>query len=362
MLASGAKGYGFNSHRAQSFGGLLNKWLVAASSQVFDSADRRTPFKPGALRGLWSLAQGGFGFALTVGAKEAWAFRRTLLDADFRALWFSREGLTVLPLSLEGKPPKKSGLVSVAAFFADHPLSGDRDVVFSHSNLPLPTGFHPHPFHGDWGLAVGQILTSPRKVVLHRKTKETDLKVTLNPDGHGRSHIHTGLSFFDHMLEQIARHGGIDLDIHVKGDLEVDEHHTVEDTGIALGEALRKAVGDKRGLSRYGSSAVNKKGDAVALLLPMDEALASCALDFSGRSHLVFTARFRRERVGDLPLELVKHFFEAVTMNARINLHLTVKGENDHHQVEALFKAFARALRQALARSGNDLPSTKGVL
>jgi imidazoleglycerol-phosphate dehydratase/histidinol-phosphatase len=206
------------------------------------------------------------------------------------------------------------------------------------------------------------VLSRPRRIEIHRKTKETDIHLILNPDGSGRSSIHTGIGFFDHMLEQVARHGGMDLKIECKGDLHIDAHHTVEDTGIALGEALRAAAGDKRGLARYGSSALGRKNEAISLLLPMDESLVSCALDFSGRAHFVFQGKFRREKVGDLPVDLVKHFFEAVVQNAGINLHLILRGENDHHQVEAAFKAFARSLRQALARSGHELPSTKGIL
>lgn len=340
----------------------MNKWLVAASSLVFDPSHRKNPFRPGVLQALCHLTKAGYGLALTVTAREISSLKSTLLDSEFCAAWFTREGLSVVAVLPEGIPPRKTNLMTGAQFLARHPLLPGRDAVLSDTGLPLPDGFSPIPFHGNWATLVEHLLNSPRKVSLHRKTKETDIKVTLNADGTGKAHIHTGLAFFDHMLEQIARHGGVDLDVQVKGDLHVDEHHTVEDTGIAIGEALRKAVGDKRGLSRYGSAAIGKKGEPITVLLPMDEALAACALDFSGRAHLVFQGKFRRERVGDLPMEMVQHFFEAVTHNAQINLHLTVKGQNDHHQVEALFKAFARALRGALARKGNDLPSTKGVL
>src|SRR5690606_38548927 len=162
--------------------------------------------------------------------------------------------------------------------------------------------------------------------------------------------IGTGLPFFDHMLEQVGTHGGIGLVIEAEGDLHVDEHHTVEDTALALGQALREALGSKRGIGRYGFT------------LPMDDALASAVLDFGGRPWLEFEGRFRRERVGDLPTELVPHFFRSLCDAAALNLHLDVRGDNDHHQVEACFKAFARALRQAVARTGNVLPSTKGTL
>src|SRR5690606_35970094 len=162
--------------------------------------------------------------------------------------------------------------------------------------------------------------------------------------------IATGLPFFDHMLEQIGKHGGIALEVSVEGDLHIDEHHTVEDTALVLGQALRQALGDKRGIGRY------------RFTLPMDETLASVALDLGGRPYLVFEGAFRRERVGDLPTELVPHFFRSLCDAAAMNLHLTLRGDNDHHQVEAAFKALARALRQAVRREGSELPSTKGAL
>ncbi|MBA0412810.1 bifunctional histidinol-phosphatase/imidazoleglycerol-phosphate dehydratase, partial [Stenotrophomonas maltophilia] len=160
----------------------------------------------------------------------------------------------------------------------------------------------------------------------------------------------TGLPFFDHMLEQIGKHGGFALDIQAEGDLHIDEHHTIEDTGLALGQALREALGDKRGIGRYGFT------------LPMDETLASAALDFSGRPYFVFEGEFKRERVGDMPTELVPHFFRSLCDASGLNLNLQVRGDNDHHKVEACFKALARALRPALARQGTALPSTKGAL
>ena len=162
--------------------------------------------------------------------------------------------------------------------------------------------------------------------------------------------ISTGLPFYDHMLEQIGKHGGFALEVQTTGDLHIDEHHTVEDTALALGQALREALGDKRGIGRYGFT------------LPMDEALASVALDFSGRPWLVFEGEFSREKVGDLPTELVPHFFRSLSDAAGLNLHLSVRGDNDHHKIEAAFKALARALRQAIRREGKELPSTKGAL
>lgn len=194
-----------------------------------------------------------------------------------------------------------------------------------------------------------------RKATLRRTTSETDIRVRVNLDGRGRARIRTGIRFLDHMLELVARHGALDLDIAVRGDLEVDQHHTVEDTGIALGEAVRQALGSKRGILRAGY-----------FLLPMDETLAAVAIDFGGRPFCVFHAHFRARRSGDLETELVEDFFQGFAQAARVNLHLKLLyGRSTHHQVEALFKAFARALRFAAARDPQLkglLPSTKGLL
>ncbi len=196
------------------------------------------------------------------------------------------------------------------------------------------------------------LLNGQRRVTLQRHTKETDIKITLNPDGSGKANIHTGLHFFDHMLEQIARHGQLDLDILCKGDLEVDEHHTIEDTGIALGEAFSKSLGDKRGMNRYGFT------------LPMDDALAQVAVDFGGRNWIVWDVNFKREKIGDVPTEMFFHFFKSFSDAAKCNLNIKVEGENEHHKIESVFKAFAKALKMAVARDPESklLPSTKGVL
>ncbi|OKL41406.1 bifunctional histidinol-phosphatase/imidazoleglycerol-phosphate dehydratase HisB [Pontibacter flavimaris] len=186
-----------------------------------------------------------------------------------------------------------------------------------------------------------------------RSTSETDVQVDLNLDGSGKMNISTGLGFFDHMLEQVARHARIDLSIKVKGDLHIDEHHTIEDTGLALGEAFAQALGDKRGISRYGF-----------FILPMDETLAQVAIDFSGRPWAVWKGEFKREKVGDMPTEMFFHFFKSFSDAARANLNIKVEGENEHHKIEAIFKGFARAIRMAVERNLHDtsIPSTKGVL
>ena len=186
-----------------------------------------------------------------------------------------------------------------------------------------------------------------------RKTNETDIKIELNLDGTGKTSISTGLGFFDHMLDQIGKHAGIDLKINVKGDLHVDEHHTVEDTSIALGEAFLVALGDKKGINRYG------------FLLPMDDSLAQVALDFGGRPWLVWDAKFEREKVGDLPTEMFYHFFKSFADASKCNLNIKVEGDNEHHKIEAIFKALAKSIKMAIKRNKNELnklPSTKGLL
>ena len=191
-----------------------------------------------------------------------------------------------------------------------------------------------------------------RKVHIERNTNETKISVDLNVDGSGKSEISTGLGFFDHMLDQIARHGKMDLKIITKGDLQVDEHHTIEDTGIALGETFAKALADKRGMERYGFA------------LPMDEAEAKVLIDFGGRNWLVWSVEFKREKIGDVPTEMFFHFFKSFSDAAKCNLNIECKGENEHHKIEAIFKAFAKAIKMAVKRDpfSNYLPSTKGIL
>jgi len=191
-----------------------------------------------------------------------------------------------------------------------------------------------------------------RQVQHERNTKETKIKVTLNLDGTGKANIHTGLGFFDHMLEQIARHGSLDLDIYCEGDLHIDEHHTIEDVGLALGEAFANGLTDKRGMERYGFA------------LPMDEAEAKVLIDFGGRNWIVWDATFSREKVGEMPTEMFFHFFKSFSDAAKCNLNISCQGENEHHKIEAIFKAFAKAVKMAVHRNphSNQLPSTKGVL
>ena len=214
------------------------------------------------------------------------------------------------------------------------------------------TAISPVLITDDWDRITEYLFAGERRATIRRTTKETDIFVEVNLDGHGRTEISTGLGFFDHMLDQIGKHSGIDLTVRVKGDLEVDEHHTIEDTAIALGEAFARALGDKRGIGRYGFS------------LPMDDCLCRVALDFGGRPWLVWNATFHREKIGDMPTEMFYHFFKSFSDAARMNLNIQAEGTNEHHKIEGIFKALARALRMAVKRDITDreLPSTKGVL
>jgi imidazoleglycerol-phosphate dehydratase/histidinol-phosphatase len=280
---------------------------------------------------------------------------------------FASQGIVFRDVLIDGTwphdnaPTRKPGIGMMLSYLQDRSIDwarsamvGDRptDIQFADNmkirGFQLRTG----QFGGDWdwnGIA-HELADAPRRAVVQRNTRETKIRVEVDLDRTAEPQTHTGLPFFDHMLEQIGKHGGFALSVQAEGDLHIDEHHTIEDTGLALGQALREALGDKRGIGRYGFT------------LPMDETLASAALDFSGRPYFVFEGEFRRERVGDMPTELVPHFFRSLCDAAGLNLHLSVRGDNDHHKVEACFKALARALRQALPRQGTALPSTKGAL
>jgi len=205
----------------------------------------------------------------------------------------------------------------------------------------------------DWHEIADFLCRQRAPVSVHRQTVETTISVTLGLDGKGAYQHHTGLGFFDHMLDQLAKHSGIDLTVQVSGDLHIDEHHTFEDTAIALGTAFKKALGDKRGIERYGF-----------FILPMDDALAQVAIDFGGRPWLVWNATFSREKVGDFPTEMVYHFFKSFSDAAACNVNILMSGENEHHKIEALFKSFAKAIKMAVKRDPDNLglPTTKGML
>jgi len=241
----------------------------------------------------------------------------------------------------------RSGAVDLAASV----VIGDRDTDEQFARN-LGVRFLRVRRHGSaaetWPAVVQELIA--RKARVERRTKETSIEVAVNLDATEPIRIATGIGFFDHMLEQLARHGGFSLELACDGDLHVDEHHTVEDCALALGQAMRRALGDKAGIARYG------------FLLPMDESLAQVAIDLSGRAHAEFSGRFGREQVGGLPTELVPHFFRSLADSLGAAIHVSVTGENAHHMIEACFKSVGRCLRQAFRREGTDLPSTKGVL
>lgn len=221
-------------------------------------------------------------------------------------------------------------------------------IEYNPAGQDLPIELIAH----SWEQVYQHLKLPPRRVQHRRTTRETDVLIDLNLDGAGKSDVHTGLGFFDHMLDQLARHGGLDLQLETRGDLHIDEHHSIEDTALALGEAFVKALGDKRGIERYGFT------------LPMDDALAQVALDFGGRPWLVWEAAFHRERIGEMPTEMFFHFFKSFSDAARCNLNIAAQGENEHHKIEAIFKAFAKSLKMSVKRDPNnrELPTTKGIL
>jgi len=226
----------------------------------------------------------------------------------------------------------------------DDSLGAQEALVIDDSVIALETN--------NWKDIYEFLKLGTRSVQHHRKTNETDILVEINLDGTGKSDIKTGLPFFDHMLDQIARHGSLDLKIYAQGDLHIDEHHTIEDTGLALGEAFLQVLGDKRGIERY------------AYCLPMDDCLAQVALDFGGRNWIVWDAEFKREKIGDMPTEMFFHFFKSFSDASKSNLNIKAEGDNEHHKIEAIFKAFAKSIKKAVRRDADkmQLPSTKGVL
>ncbi len=252
---------------------------------------------------------------------------------------------------------RKPGVGLLRGLLADPDLDRVRSAVVGDGesdlelarNAGLP-GFRLGADDLGWGDIAHRVLDGPRTASVSRSTRETRIDIELDLDREADPQIETGIGFFDHMLEQLGKHGGFALEIRCRGDLEVDEHHTVEDVALALGQALKQALGDKRGIERYG------------FVLPMDEAQAQVGIDLGGRPYFVFDGEFAREHVGGLPTELVPHFFRSVADTLGAAIQIRVAGENTHHMVEACFKGFARALRQALVREGSELPSTKGTL
>jgi imidazoleglycerol-phosphate dehydratase/histidinol-phosphatase len=266
----------------------------------------------------------------------------------------------------EHRPTRKPGVGLLMHYLRDRDVDlansaviGDRETDLQLARNLGCRGFRIGHEGETWARVAHVLAHAPRVAGVARRTRETSIVVEVDLDRSADPRVRTGLGFFDHMLEQLGKHGGFALTLRCEGDLQVDEHHTVEDCALALGRCLRQALGDKRGTRRYGADAEPGRVDFVA---PMDETLAQAALDLSGRPYFVFDGRFARAEVGGMATELVPHFFRSLCEAGGFNLHLWVRGENTHHQVEACFKAVARALRTAIQRDGRDLPSTKGVL
>ncbi len=328
-------------------------------------------FVPGVIPALLRLRDAGYQFVMVTNQDGLGteAFPQQDFDGPHALMLqvFESQGIVFRDILIdrslpaEGLPTRKPGVGLALPYLQDRTIDwarsamvGDRetDDAFA-GNLGIRAFRLRTPQFGgqwDWAGIAHVLANAPRAARVVRNTKETQIQVEVDLDRSGEPQVATGLGFFDHMLEQLGKHGGFAMSLRCDGDLHIDEHHTVEDSALALGQALREALGDKRGIGRYGFT------------LPMDESLASAALDFSGRPYLVFDGSFARERVGELPTELVPHFFRSLCESAGLNLNLQVRGDNDHHKVEACFKATARALRQAIRREGSELPSTKGLL
>ena len=339
--------------------------LVEPADEQIDSLEKFA-FVPGAISGLKALT--GLGYELVLVSNQDGLGTPSFPEETF----WPCQNLMLKTLKGEGiefdnilidrtfpadnAPTRKPGLGMLTAYLdGSYDLSGSYVIGDRETDLKLAANL------GAKGLQIGPITwqevaetvrASERQVTLTRKTRETDISLTLDLDGKGPSGISTGLHFFDHMLDQLPHHGGVSLQLKCAGDLEVDEHHTMEDVGIVLGEAIGQALGDKRGIDRYGFA------------LPMDECKALVLIDFGGRADFVWNVKFTREYVGDTPTEMFSHFFKSLCTAARCNLRVEAEGENNHHLAESVFKAFARALRQAVRRDiwRYELPSSKGVL
>jgi len=325
-------------------------------------------FKPDVIPSLLRFKKAGFSFVMIsnqdgLGTSSLpsndFTFPHEFMLRVFQSQGITFEAIRICPhLPVDGCDCRKPKIGLVLDYLVEQKIDrensyviGDRetDSLFA-ANLGIKSIRLGDINSCTWTEVTNQILSQSRSAVLTRKTNETEICVKINLDHNDEININTGLGFFDHMLEQLAKHAGINLSLLVKGDLNIDDHHTIEDAGIALGEAMRKALGDKLGVARYG------------FMLPMDESLAQVAIDLSGRSYFIFKGKFNREKVGDLSTELISHFFRSFAESLKATLHIKVTGENNHHMIESIFKAVGRSLRQALGKVDNSLPSTKGLL
>ena len=344
--------------------------IIEPPDEQIDSLEK-LELLPGVIPALLRLKQAGYEFVIVSNQDGLGtdAFPQQDFEIPQRKMLdlFASQGIQFSAVHVdphfehEGAPTRKPGIGMVLDYLKSGELDlrdswviGDRETDLQlAANMGIGGLRLGHEF-ADWAAIAHHLADRPRQATVTRKTRETDIRVFVDldagPGGESGSNISTGIGFFDHMLDQLASHGGFRLELSCRGDLEIDEHHTVEDCALALGQALNEALGDRRGIGRYG------------FLLPMDESLAQVAIDLSGRPVFAFEADFPRERVGELSTEMVRHFFASLSQALGAAIHLQVRGENTHHMVEALFKGAGRALRPALARSGRELPSTKGVL
>lgn len=339
--------------------------LSEPADEQIDSLEK-VEFVPGAISGLKALT--GLGYELVMASNQDglgtpafpentfWPAQNLLLKT-LEGEGVSFDNILIDPSFPEDNSPNRKPRTGMFGQYLDGSYDlaaswviGDRETDLELARNLGAKGLQLGPL--SWADIVEIIRSSERSAVVERKTAETDISLKLDLDGKGTSGIDTGLKFLDHMLSQLVTHGGISLQLSCKGDLEVDEHHTMEDVGIALGEALKKALGDKRGIERYGFA------------LPMDESRALVLLDFGGRSELVWDVEFTREYIGDVPTEMFKHFFKSLASAMQANLYVQARGENNHHLAESIFKAFARTLKQAVRRNvfTYELPSSKGLL
>jgi len=350
--------------------------LEPPSDFQVDSWDKFS-FYPGVIRNLYNIAaeldyelvmvtnQDGLG-TTAFPEDTFWPYQNKMLEI------LAGEGIHFAQIHIdrsfehENLPTRKPGTGMLSAYLTEHYdlansyVIGDRltDIQLAENlgakSIYLKAEANPRATFTttSWDAIYGFLRLPNRVANITRNTNETKIQVSLNLDGKGQMHIQTGLGFFDHMLEQLSKHSGVDMTIQVNGDLHIDEHHTIEDTAIALGEAFLQALGDKMGISRYG------------YLLPMDDVLAQAALDFSGRAWLVWEAEFKREKVGDMPTEMFYHFFKSFSDAAKCNLNVKAEGTNEHHKIEAIFKAVAKSIKMAINRDKDNmvLPSTKGML
>lgn len=341
--------------------------IIEPPDEQVDRLDK-VALVPGVIPALLRLQDAGYEFVMVTNqdglGTDSFPEPDFHLVQDFVLGLFASQGIRFRDIFVcphtpaDGCGCRKPNPALVAEFLASVPLDRERSFVAGDRQTDLDfarnlgiRGFRIDPADPRcWDELARTIVDAPRTAVVARDTRETRIEARVNLDREGDISIATGIGFYDHMLEQVAKHGGFSLDLRCLGDLHVDEHHTVEDCALALGEALRRALGDKRGIGRFG------------FVLPMDETQASVALDLSGRPYCLFEGQFSRQEVGGLPTELVPHFFRSFAETLGANLHVSVRGENTHHMVEACFKALGRCLRQALARQGNVLPSTKGTL